>query len=113
REGRPRELRRARLRRRRDLGRRHEGRDGRLGPRRRPHGLADGVGAPARAAIDAFPQKKQTPTTPSLPLLYALDVQLDHIPAEGIENRWARHEAMRLAIRSEERRVGFRVLAEA
>ena len=48
--------------------------------------------------IDAFAQKKQTPTTPCLSLLYALDVQLDHILAEGIENRWARHEAMRRTV---------------
>ena len=32
-------------------------------------------------------------TTPSPPHLYALDVQLDHILAEGIEDRWARHDA--------------------
>ncbi|MGZ6970841.1 MAG: pyridoxal-phosphate-dependent aminotransferase family protein, partial [Thermoanaerobaculia bacterium] len=62
--------------------------------------------------IDAFAQKKQTPTTPCLPLLYALDVQLDHILAEGIENRWARHEAMRLAIAEWASKNGFRILAE-
>jgi aspartate aminotransferase-like enzyme len=27
-------------------------------------------------------------------LLYALDVQLEHIAAEGIEARWARHQVM-------------------
>jgi aspartate aminotransferase-like enzyme len=62
--------------------------------------------------IDAFAQKKQTPTTPCLPLLYALDVQLDHILAEGIENRWARHEAMRLAIAEWATKNGFRIFAE-
>jgi aspartate aminotransferase-like enzyme len=62
--------------------------------------------------IDAFAQKKQTPTTPCLPLLYALDVQLDHILAEGIENRWARHEAMRLAIAEWAAKNGFRIFAE-
>jgi aspartate aminotransferase-like enzyme len=62
--------------------------------------------------IDAFAQKKQTPTTPCLPLLYALDVQLDHILAEGIENRWARHEAMRLAIAEWASKNGFRIFAE-
>jgi aspartate aminotransferase-like enzyme len=31
-------------------------------------------------------------TTPGIPLLYALDVQLDRILAEGMEERWARHE---------------------
>jgi aspartate aminotransferase-like enzyme len=62
--------------------------------------------------IDAFALKKQTPTTPCLPLLYALDVQLDHILAEGIENRWARHEAMRLAIAEWAAANGFAILAE-
>jgi aspartate aminotransferase-like enzyme len=31
-------------------------------------------------------------TTPGIPLLYALDVQLDRMLAEGMEARWARHE---------------------
>ena len=62
--------------------------------------------------IDAFAQKKQTPTTPCLPLLYALDVQLDHILAEGVENRWARHEAMRAAVAEWAARNGFRIFAE-
>jgi aspartate aminotransferase-like enzyme len=30
-------------------------------------------------------------TTPAIPLLYALDRQLDHILTEGMEARWARH----------------------
>jgi aspartate aminotransferase-like enzyme len=38
--------------------------------------------------------KNQTPNTPALSLLYALDVQLEHLSAEGIEARWARHESM-------------------
>ena len=33
-------------------------------------------------------------TTPGIPLLYALDVQLDRILAEGMEMRWARHERL-------------------
>jgi aspartate aminotransferase-like enzyme len=41
--------------------------------------------------------KHQTPNTPALPLLYALEVQLDSIATESIERRWARHEAMRAA----------------
>jgi aspartate aminotransferase-like enzyme len=63
--------------------------------------------------IEAFAAKKQTPTTPCLPLLYALDVQLDHILAEGIENRWARHAAMRKTIEDWSEKHGFRVFAEA
>lgn len=34
-------------------------------------------------------------TTPAIPLYYALDVQLDRMLAEGMEARWARHEALR------------------
>ena len=33
-------------------------------------------------------------TTPAIPLIYALDFQLDVILAEGMEVRWARHEAL-------------------
>jgi aspartate aminotransferase-like enzyme len=39
----------------------------------------------------------QTPSTPAISLLYALEVQLERIRAEGIEQRWARHAAMREA----------------
>ena len=43
-----------------------------------------------------FIQKKdyQYPSTPSLPLMYAMDYQLDRMMAEGMENRWARHIEM-------------------
>ena len=38
--------------------------------------------------------KNQTPNTPALSLMYALDAQLDAIRSETIEGRWARHEVM-------------------
>lgn len=38
--------------------------------------------------------KNQTPNTPAVSLLFALEVQVAHIVAEGIEARWARHAAM-------------------
>jgi len=44
---------------------------------------------------EAFAEKNQTPYTPSTPHLFALDVQLDHILAETVEGRWARHDALR------------------
>ena len=44
--------------------------------------------------FEAYGRKNQTPNTPAIPLLYALDVQLAHIAAEGIAQRWARHAAM-------------------
>jgi predicted phosphoserine aminotransferase len=38
--------------------------------------------------------KDSTPMTPCMALIYALDVQLDRILAEGLEKRFARHAAM-------------------
>lgn len=38
--------------------------------------------------------KDSTPMTPVMPLIYALDVQLDRILEEGLDNRYARHTAM-------------------
>lgn len=39
-------------------------------------------------------QKNQTPSTPAIPHMYALDAQLDDMLEEGLENRFARHEKM-------------------
>lgn len=39
-------------------------------------------------------EKLQTPTTPAVSLLYALDEQLAYIAAEGLDRRWARHRRM-------------------
>lgn len=44
--------------------------------------------------LDAYARRNQTPSTPALPLFYALDVQLKAMASEGIEVRWARHKAM-------------------
>jgi predicted phosphoserine aminotransferase len=77
-----------------------------------PPGLAFGVASPrllerARTLpdrgiyLDLIPydeaiRKKQTPYTPALSLMYALEAQLCRIAAAGgIEQRWARHNAMR------------------
>jgi aspartate aminotransferase-like enzyme len=38
--------------------------------------------------------KDSTPMTPVMPLIYALDLQMDRILTEGMENRFARHAAM-------------------
>ena len=75
-----------------------------------PPGLAFGVasaeyirtaaGARARgmyfdlAEFEEFAHKHQTPNTPALPLIYALDAQLARIREETIAARWARHTAM-------------------
>lgn len=50
--------------------------------------------------LDAYARRNQTPSTPALSLLFALEVQLQSIAAEGIESRWARHKAM--AMRTQE-----------
>lgn len=38
--------------------------------------------------------KNSTAMTPTMSIIWALDVQLDHMLAEGLENRFARHIAM-------------------
>jgi aspartate aminotransferase-like enzyme len=38
--------------------------------------------------------KDSTPATPAVSLIYALDLQLERIQAEGLERRFARHSAM-------------------
>ncbi|MDZ4763543.1 MAG: alanine--glyoxylate aminotransferase family protein [Chloroflexota bacterium] len=45
--------------------------------------------------LDASLQKNNTPSTPPISLMFAADVQLDAILAEGLETRWARHTQMR------------------
>lgn len=75
-----------------------------------PPGLAFGVAsermmaraaeAPAKGVyfdLTAFAknlEKLQTPNTPALSLMYALEHQLRRIEAETMEARWARHRAM-------------------
>jgi aspartate aminotransferase-like enzyme len=77
-----------------------------------PPGLAFGVASPAymRGASEApargryfdvvefarYAERDETPNTPAISLLYALEVQLAAISVEGIEHRWERHAAMAL-----------------
>ncbi len=44
--------------------------------------------------------KDSTPATPAISLIYALDAQLDHILAEGREERFARHASMAERVQS-------------
>ncbi|NPA93359.1 MAG: alanine--glyoxylate aminotransferase family protein [Chloroflexi bacterium] len=55
--------------------------------------------------------KDSTPATPAVSLVYALDYQLDRILKEGLENRFARHEAMAKRVRSWALDRGFKLLA--
>ncbi len=41
-----------------------------------------------------FARRNEVPNTPAIPLLFALDVQLEAIVAEGMAAAWARHAAM-------------------
>ena len=45
--------------------------------------------------IEESLKKNNTPSTPPISLMFAADKQLDAILAEGLENRWQRHTAMR------------------
>jgi aspartate aminotransferase-like enzyme len=70
------------------------------------------------ADFEKFAAVHQTPTTPAIHLLYALDVQLRNVAIEGMERRWERHIAMRDATRSwvastaEKLKLSMRVLAQ-
>jgi len=43
---------------------------------------------------DYYEKKGQTPSTPAITLMYAMNKQLDKIKAEGMENRYKRHLEM-------------------
>jgi len=66
---------------------------------------------------DEAAAKNQTPSTPAISLLYALEAQMGDIGREGIERRWERHETMRdLTLNwvhgiSERRGIDLQVLA--
>ncbi|MGH7587483.1 MAG: pyridoxal-phosphate-dependent aminotransferase family protein [Gemmatimonadota bacterium] len=49
---------------------------------------------------EKYLERWQTPATPAVTLLYAVDVQLDRILEEGLEARFARHRAMAEHVRS-------------
>jgi aspartate aminotransferase-like enzyme len=48
--------------------------------------------------LDAYARRNQTPSTPALTLLYAMEAQAKSIAAESLETRWARHKAMALRV---------------
>lgn len=45
-------------------------------------------------------KRSQTPATPAVSLIQALNAQMDDILAEGLENRWARHIEMAEMVRA-------------
>ena len=62
--------------------------------------------------LDKYLQKNQTPATPAISLLFALDLQLTHMLEEGMENRFARHLAMRDRTIAWAKGNGFELSAE-
>jgi len=56
------------------------------------------------AQMDKKYGKHQTPATPAISLIQALNVQMDDILAEGLENRWGRHKEMAAAVQDWARR---------
>jgi predicted phosphoserine aminotransferase len=63
--------------------------------------------------LDKYLLKNQTPATPAISLLYALDTQLDKMMAESMEARFARHLAMRDRTIEWARGQGFETFATA
>jgi aspartate aminotransferase-like enzyme len=61
--------------------------------------------------FEQFAHKNQTPNTPAVSLLYAAEVQMNAIIAEGIVARWARHAAMRAMTESWCAANGLTILA--
>ncbi len=56
--------------------------------------------------------KNNTPATPPIALMYAADKQLDDIMAEGLENRFARHQKMAEFTRAWAAEVGFEMFSQ-
>ncbi|MCA9925587.1 MAG: alanine--glyoxylate aminotransferase family protein, partial [Anaerolineales bacterium] len=62
--------------------------------------------------LEKYLVKDQTPATPAISLLYALDKQLDAMLAETMEVRWARHLAMRDVVVEWAYSRGFKLLCD-
>jgi aspartate aminotransferase-like enzyme len=61
----------------------------------------------------AADEKDNTPSTPCISLIYAMECQLERIFAEGLETRWARHAEMAQYMRSWVLEHEFGLLAAA
>ncbi len=61
--------------------------------------------------LEKYLIKNQTPATPAVSLLYALDKQLEKMLAEGMEARFARHRAMRDSAIAWAKSKGFEIFA--
>jgi predicted phosphoserine aminotransferase len=63
--------------------------------------------------LDSFLKKNNTPATPAISLMYALDQQLQDMLAEGLDARFARHARLADLTRGWARTAGFRTFPEA
>ena len=60
-----------------------------------------------------YNDKNQTPSTPAIPQIFALNAQMDHIlNEEGLENRWARHIRLAEIVRKWALDSGFTLFPE-
>jgi len=56
------------------------------------------------AEMDKRYEKHQTPATPAISLIQALNKQMDDVLAEGLDNRWQRHKEMAFYVQDWARR---------
>jgi len=63
--------------------------------------------------LEALLKKNNTPATPAISLMFALDQQLDDMLTEGLENRFARHAYLAEITRDWAEEMGFGLFAEA
>lgn len=60
-----------------------------------------------------YNDKNQTPSTPAIPQIFALNAQMEHIlNEEGLDNRWARHIHLAEIVRKWALDAGFTLLPE-
>jgi aspartate aminotransferase-like enzyme len=62
--------------------------------------------------FDSNDAKNNTPSTPCISLIYALDLQLERMFAEGLEARWARHADLADYVREWVTSRGFELFPE-
>jgi len=63
--------------------------------------------------LEALLKKNNTPATPAISLMFALDQQLSDMLTEGLENRFARHAQLAQITRDWTEEMGFGLFAEA
>ena len=64
-----------------------------------------------RRALTAY-RANDTPWTPAITLVIGVDAALEMIRAEGIENIWARHRRLALALRAGVAAIGLKLFSE-